>query len=450
MECGQVGDGGNCRFCRLCSNAKRIGAESVGGERSSLVQALVYTFIALASVGIAGTGYFGLTLTPLESVLVAVMFACVAIVLLERTLRQRAENRLERAIEDLSRLLSTDAQAGAVLGQRINAIADTNPGERLDGVEADISVLGTVIRQVAEAVAELEEREKRAPRGGAPDSSRRPTSTAIAAPPPRDPEPTIPLEMLRQAVEDNRLIYHIQPIVTLPQRRPFGYDLVPRLMLEDGDLADKVDFMPRRGGDDVIRHIEGIALVEAVTIGRRARTSGQPTNLFIPLSRSTLSNTDAAEQLLVTLEANRAIAPAMTFLIEDRDWAGMSTGERAIADAMAKKGIGFSLANVKSLRVDVAELASQSVRSLRVDAGRFLAEPAVYTDFHPSDIANYLGRFGVDLLATGIANEPQILDLLDDGITLVQGNHIAAPGPVRPDLVVERARTPATARRAEV
>src|SRR5690606_39029512 len=76
----------------------------------------------------------------------------------ERTLRQRAENRLEKAIEDLSRLLATDAQAGAVLGQRINAMADLNAGARLEGVEADISVLGTVIRQVAEAVAEMEDR----------------------------------------------------------------------------------------------------------------------------------------------------------------------------------------------------------------------------------------------------------------------------------------------------
>ncbi|MEO5808177.1 EAL domain-containing protein [Devosia sp.] len=413
------------------------------------MQALVYTFIAFASLGIGGTAYFGLTFTPLESIMLATVFGCVAVVLVERSLRQRAETRLERGIEDLSRLLSTDAQAGAVLGQRINALADVDAGRRLEGVEADISVLGTVIRQVAEAVAELEERTKKAnaAAGGRPTTY----TTAIAPPPPpRDPEPTIPLEMLRQAVDDNRLIYHIQPVVTLPQRRPFGYDLVPRLMLEDGDLADKIDFMPRQKGDDVVRHIEGIALVEAVTIGRRARTGGQPINLFIPLSRATLGQTDSAEQLLVTIEANRAIAPGMTFLINETDWLNLTTGERAVADAMAKKGVGFSLANVKSLRLDVAELAAQSVRSLRVDAGRFLQEPAVYTDFQPSDIANYLGRFNVDLMATGISSESQILDLLDDGITLVQGNHIAAPGPVRPDLVIERPRTQANARRAEV
>lgn len=410
------------------------------------MQALVYTFIALAAVAVGAAAYFGLTFTPAEAILAAVVFGCVCIVLLERTLRQRAENRLEKAIEDLSRLLATDAQAGTVLGQRINAMADLNAGARLDGAEADISVLGTVIRQVAEAVAEIEERvAKPAPAG---------RDRMIAAPPPpppaaREPDPTIPLELLRQALGENRLVYHIQPVVTLPQRRPQGYDLVPRLLLEDGELAERADFLPRRGGEDLLRQIEGTGLVEAITISRRARTGGQPITLYIPLSRATLGDSVASEQLIVSLEANRAIAPGLIFVVSETDWRSLTTGERAIADAVAKKGASFSIASVKSLRVDVAELAAQGVRSLRIDAARFIEEPEAFTDFHASDIANYIARFDVRLLATGIAGEGQIVELLEDGITLVQGPYIAAPGPVRPDLTMEPVRQAPQLRRVE-
>ncbi|HTN61867.1 MAG TPA: EAL domain-containing protein [Devosia sp.] len=411
------------------------------------MQVLVYTFIALSALGIGCIAYFGLTFTPAEAIMAAVCFAAVAIVLLERTLRQRAENRLEKAIEDLSRLLATDAQAGATLGQRINALADLNAGNRLEGVEADISVLGTVIRQVAEAVADIEERTSK-PQSAA--HGRAISAPAIVTPPPRDPGPIIPLETLRQAISENRLIYHVQPIVTLPQRRPHGHDLVPRLMLEDGDLADRADFWPRKGGDDVLRHIEGVGMLEAITIARRSRSAGQPINLFVPLSRATLGDAGASEQLIAALEANRAIAPSLVFLVSETDWQSLTTGERAIADALVKKGSGFSLATVRSLRTDVAELAGQGVRSLRVDAARFIEEPEAFTDFHASDIANYLNRFGVNLLATGIANEQQILELLDVGITLIQGPHIAAPGPARPDLMLDRPKSAAPAlRRAE-
>jgi len=413
------------------------------------VQALVYTFIALAAAGIGATAYFGLTFTPAEAILAAIVFGCACVVLLERSLRQRAENRLERAIEDLSRLLATDAQAGAVLGQRINAMADINADQRLESVEADISVLGTVIRQVAEAVAEIEERATR------PQPVSRERMIAATppqpVPPAREPEPTIPVEMVRQALNEHRLVYHIQPVVTLPQRRPQGYDLVPRLRLEEGEFADGVDFIPRRGGPDVMRHIEGVGLVEAITIARRARSSGQPIKLYIPLSRATLSDNAACEQLLASLEANRLIAEGLIFAISETDWQGLTTPERAVADAMARKGAGFSILNVRSLRVDVADLAARNVRSLRIDAARFIEAPESFTDFHAADIANYVARFEVLLLATGIANERQIIELLDDGITLVQGPHIAPPGPVRPDLVVEPTRpTRPLLRRAEL
>jgi len=416
------------------------------------VQALVYTFIALAAAGVGATAYFGLTFTPAEAILAAVVVGCVFVVLLERTLRQRAENRLERAIEDLSRLLATDAQAGAVLGQRINAMADINADQRLEGVEADISVLGTVIRQVAEAVAEIEERvAKPQPAGRDRMIAATPAPAAAPAAPAREPEPSIPIEMVRQALSDNRLVFHIQPVVSLPQRRPQGYDLVPRLMLEDGELADPADFLPRRGGADVLRHIEGVGLVEAITICRRARSSGQPITLYIPLSRATLGDSESSEQLLASLEANRAIAAGLIFSIKETDWLGLSTAERAIADAMARKGAGFSILDVKSLRIDVAELAAQNVRSLRVDATRFIEELESFTDFHAADIADYVARFEVVLLATGIASERQIIELLEDGITLVQGPHIAAPGPVRPDLVVEVPRAAGQKlRRAEI
>lgn len=411
------------------------------------MQALVYSLIAFSAAGLGALAYFGLTFTPANAILVAVVFACACIVLMERVLRQRAENRLERAIEDLSRLLATDAQAGAVLGQRINAIADLNAGQRLETVEADISVLGTVIRQVAEAVAEVEDKVVKSTSSRAP--AERTDARMIAAPPPPPPvavivpetEPVIPLEMLRQAIADNRLVYHVQPVVRLPQRRATGYDLVPRLMLEDGELAEPADFMPRRGGKDVLRLIEGTGLVEAVAIARRSRTGGQPAMLYMPLSRATLGDEAAAEQVLVTLDANRAIAGSLTFLVSESDWQSLTTHERAIVEQMVRKGAGFSITGMTSLRVDVADMAAMGVRSLRVEAGRFIAAPEDFTDFHMTDIANYLARFEVVLLATGIANERQIVELLDADIVTVQGDYISPPGPVRADLALDSTRT---------
>ena len=86
---------------------------------------------------------------------------------------------------------------------------------------------------------------------------------------------------------------------------------------------------------------------------------------------------------------------------------------------------------------------------MRFDATRFLRKPASYTDFHTADIAPYAKRFHMDLVATGILDEKQLLSLFEDGIMLVQGPHISGPGPVRSDLLVEQPAGAAAERRRE-
>ena len=398
------------------------------------MQGLVYLFIALAALGVAGAAYFGLTFTPIEAAVTAVAFGCLAVLLVERQLRRRAEARLEKAVEDLSRLLSTDAQAGSQLSARIHTLTELKIGPRLEAIESDLAVLGTVVKQVTETVAEHEETR----RIGVEDRER--TRSKAEPEPDSDvmPEPMIPLEMLRQAIEDHRLVFHIEPIVTLPQRRPYGYDLVPRLAMEDGDFADRPDFMPRRGGEELIARLEADAIDEAVVIARRSRTAGTPITLFVPISSATLGSAKAVELILAAFDANRAIVNSLLLVIEQNGFKALGGKEKASLAAIGKMGVGLSLAAVNSLRFDYAELQGLGFKTVRVDATRFLRQPENFTDFHASDIASYGRRFGIEMVATGIIDEQQLLHLFEDGFALAQGPHIAGPGPVRPDLQLDR------------
>lgn len=409
------------------------------------MQGLVYIFIALAALGIAAAAYFGLTFTPIEAVVTAICFGAVAVMLMERALRRRAESRLERAIEDLARLLSTDAQAGQVLSQRINQLTDTNAGGRLEAIEADISVLGTVVRQVAEAVAEIEENQRRAglaPQKSDPVDAHRDDDDAL-------PEPVIPVELLKQALSENRLVCHIEPLVQLPARRPFAYDIVPRLILEDAEFADPADYLPRRGNIEVIRKIEALAFEEAITVARRARTAGQPVRLFIPMTRATTDHPASIELALSSLDANRAISSSIGFAISQSDFRLMTPTEKIAIAQMYRQGIGFTLTAATNLRVDFGELEGLGFQSVRVDATRFLRDPSQFTDFHIEDVAPYTRRFHLELTATGVIDEQQLLTLFENGVNFAQGPYIGRAGPVRPDLVVERGDGP-TLRRVEM
>ena len=396
------------------------------------MQALVYVFIGLSALGVAAAAYFGLTFTPIEAVVAAIAFACIAVLLVERQMRRRAEQRLEKAVEDLSRLLSANAQAGSALSQRVNALAEIDPGPRLTALEADVAVLGTVVRQVTETVAEHEERRRIVEEDRTPLPPVEPDPDSM-------PEPVIPLEMLRQAVDEERVVFHIEPIIGLPLRKAHSYDLVPRLVLEDDEFADRADFMPRHGGDDIVARLEADGVGEAVVIARRARTTGAPINLHVPISRATLGSGKAVDMVLAALEANRAISSSLSFAITQAEFRSTAPRERSSLAAIGKMGVGLSLSAATSLRVDYAELEGLGFKSLRIDATRFLRSPESFTDFHAQDVAAYGRRFGIELIATGIIDEQQLLQMFEDGITLAQGPHIAGPGPVRPDLQLDRA-----------
>ncbi len=398
------------------------------------MQGLIYLFIALVGVAIGVATFFGLTFTPIESVLAALIGVAFALFALERTLRMRAEARLQRSVQDLSRLLSTDAQAGQALNARLNQLEDVEPDRRLEVLEADVSVLGTVVRQLAEAVSDLEEASAKSGRATAPaeEKSAQPAATQTA----EEEEPVIPLEMLRQALEEDRLTHHVQPIVTLPQRRTHGYDLLPRLMLEDGELADSADFWPRKGGEDLIRHIELSSLSEAIAIARRSRTAGQPSRFYLPLSAATVTDEKSFARLQSQLETNEVICDLLCFRMAETAWSGLLETHASAIETIVDCKAGFSLNRVRSLRLNYTNLAAAGVRSVRVDARRFIDNPASYTDFHTADIAAYVNRFEIELIVTNVTSEPQILTLLDDGIGLVQGPHISEPGPIRPDLML--------------
>jgi len=223
----------------------------------------------------------------------------------------------------------------------------------------------------------------------------------------------------------------------LPQRRVHGYDLVPRLLLEDGELADPPDFMPRRGGERLVVRIEKLLIETAVMVARRARTNKEPVTLFAPITRATLADAAARDQMLAVLDANRAIAPSVVLVVDDGAYRGLGTEERDALDAMARKGAGICLDAVRSLRLEVGALSRGGVKYAKVGAARFIGSPQTLTDFHSADVAAFLSRSGIQLIARDVADEAQILSLLDDGVALAQGKHIAPASPIRADLLSE-------------
>lgn len=395
------------------------------------MQGLVLIFIGVCGAALGAAAYFVLGFTPIEAGLLALVIALGGVLIEERAARRRSFRRLEAGVEEMGRLLATDAKAGQVLSQRVNALADLDLGPRLEVIEADMSVLGTVVRQVAEAVSELETAQARlAPTPRNDGSQQRGGAT--------HPQPTIALDDVRRALDESRLVHHVQPILTLPQRKVHAQNLVARIEF-DGDLADPPEFMPvpTSEGRVVLRRIDLLCAEEAIRIVRRARLNGDPVRLLVDISPASLGDKPALEQLLTLMAANRAVNSDFVFALGHHDWTALSHPEADGLASLVHEGAIIALRDVKTLRLDFAGLAEKGVRYISTSGHAFLKTPATLTDFHASDINDYIKRFGINLIVTGLESENEILALLDDGIRLAQGPVLGATGPLRPDLADE-------------
>jgi len=393
------------------------------------VQLLVYIFIFLLGLALAFGAYLGLTFTPIEALLLGIVAISLAVVIFERTLRRRAEERFEKGIEDLSRLLSTNAQAGQVLSKRMNKMIDQDSGNRLGIMEADVSVLGTVVHQVAEAVAQLEEVQAKADSASSSLNIKQEIKKIV--------DPVVPIKDVKKALDDGRVIIHASEIISLPKRQVQAYDLTPHIQLENGQMKKAADFVPQTGSESMVRRIDQLGFKRVFEYLESTNKSEEPNSelipVHVPISKATLSDIAIIEWIIAQLDISRDLARIISFSIPESQFNSLDNKEQINLTALVEKGSSISIIKVSNLRMDFADLRHKGVSSVRANSDIFINKTGKLTDYQAPDVASYISRFGIDLIMSDVQNEEQILSLLEDDIRFISGEYVS---PAKPALSV--------------
>ncbi len=459
-------------------------------------------FVAICMVLIAGSLGMALhaatDLGASQSAVVALAALAVMILHHAVSIRLADRPRISDQIADLSRGTADLARQVGEFGRRLNAIegrlasANTASQDRLRALHDEINELGDLVNQLAGAVAAhddvlMDEVEAAAassartpsgrdaapatippappPRQPAPPSAMKPPAVAPAAvaPPPPSAAAPAPVEndyldldvepanddaalvrTIRAAIDANQIEIYLQPIVTLPQRKVRFYEAVTRLRDAGGQVLAAEDFIATAEAAALMGRIDHGVILRCVQVLRRLTVRNKDAGIFCNVSHTTLADPASFAQCLDFLDANRALAPC--FVLEFRQGAFNRLGpvEREHLAALAQRGFRFSLDHVEDLRIEPRDLADRGVRFIKVQAA-LLLDPrhAAAADIHAADLADLLGRFGIDLIAERIEGERAVVDLLDYNVRFGQGFLFAAPRPLRPE--ADAARSPPAA-----
>jgi cyclic-di-GMP phosphodiesterase TipF (flagellum assembly factor) len=464
-------------------------------------------FVAICMVLISGSIgavlYLRFGVSAADSALVAVATLTCLVLYNAVATRLRDRGDLGGQIADLSRGTADLARQVGDIGRRVAGL-ENRPQEAVDKalaatkpIAAELSELGAIIKQLAETVADHDNR-LRALQAAVPGSAAAapekpplvPPSATAAAPAPAASSGSFPagapsagdgttaraeepapanaiasgpfkgltadaiIALLREAVEANRIDLFLQPIVTLPQRKVRYYEAVARLRTGDGELVLPADFLPHAEAGGLMPKIDNAMLFRCVQVVRRLMTKNRDVGVFCNVSPSTLVDSESFPQFTEFMEANRAIAPALMLEFSQAAHRAMGPIEAESLAALADRGYRFSMDQVTDLRIEPRDLADRGYRFVKVPSALLLdRNGALASDIHPADFSGLLSRFGIDLVATHIESEAAVVDLLDYEVRYGQGFLFSPPRPVRPevmqgladrnDLVVREAPPPA-------
>ncbi|HWA01757.1 MAG TPA: EAL domain-containing protein [Caulobacterales bacterium] len=268
------------------------------------------------------------------------------------------------------------------------------------------------------------------------------------APQPQPQTTRGPMDLVREALMENRVELHLQPIVQLPQRRTAFYEGFTRLKDATGRLILPQEFIPAAEQAGLMSIIDNVLMFRCVQIVRKLMKQDRRVGIFCNISPAALADEHFFAQFLEFMRENRDLAGSVIFEIPQASYEARTSVEARAMAKLIDLGFRFSIDKITSLEIDLPDLERSGVRYVKA-AARVLADQlmrdgkrprsAITREIAAADVSAVFARYGVDLIAERIESEDLVLEALDLDIPYAQGHLFGAPRAIKESLMEETA-----------
>ncbi len=231
---------------------------------------------------------------------------------------------------------------------------------------------------------------------------------------------------IREALERDRFVLHVQPLLNLEHDEVDRYEVLLRMLGENDELIPPGAFLPAAERYGLIQEVDRHVMKRAIALA-----ADKGLSLNVNLSAQSLEDQMLPDMIERELEANGAKASQLSFEVTETAAITNIARARQLAERLRELGCGFALDDfgagfasfyyLKQLPFDTLKIDGAFVRDLPSGKEDQLVVKAVV------DVARGLGKKTV---AEFVENE-ETLDLLRlEGVDYAQGFHIARPHPV--------------------
>jgi len=346
--------------------------------------------------------------------------------------------RPKKTLDAMETKISDIAKTARDVDERINVVE-----ARTDAVETTVKhelserrdALITEMRQLEGLITRLSENFE--------------NRLAGEAAPVQSPEDDLVLRAVKEALEEGRIDLHLQPIVSLPQRRIAFYEGFSRLRTADGSLIMPAEFLDAARRSNLMGLIDNMTLFRCVQIVRKLAARDRRVGVFCNISAASLEDEQFFPNFLSYMEENRDLAGAMIFELRADRFETRSRKMRENMDQLVALGFRFSLDHAQGLNIDLPRLQDAGVRFVKMSGGLLLdqlRDPAgsrpissIQRPLTAEDVSAVFSRYGVTLIAEKMEDEVSVVEILAFDIPFGQGNIFGAPRPIKTSLMEETA-----------
>jgi len=266
---------------------------------------------------------------------------------------------------------------------------------------------------------------------------------------PLPPQDDAALRSVKDALLDGRVDLHLQPIVSLPQRRVSFYEGFTRLRRPDGSLILPAEFLDpaRRAG--LMGVIDNMSLFRCVQIVRRLAERDRRVGVFCNISSASLEDDQFFPHFHEFMMENRDLSGSVIFEIRADRFETRSRKMRDSMDKLTALGFRFSIDHAADLALDLPRLQDAGIRFVKMNGQRLIddlrdpngARPvsSINRQLDGEDVSAVFSRYGVTLVAEKLEDETSVVEILEFDIPYGQGHVFGAPRPIKSSLMAETA-----------
>jgi cyclic-di-GMP phosphodiesterase TipF (flagellum assembly factor) len=238
------------------------------------------------------------------------------------------------------------------------------------------------------------------------------------------------LDIMRDALRQNRVDLYLQPIVSLPQRKHRYFECFSAVRNAHGAVITPDRYIEIAKKSGLIKAIDNMLLFRCIQLVKKIQKHDYATSFFCNVSPTTRADREFFQEFREFLERNEEMAPSIVFEFSQADIAAHPEEVIEDVERLSTVGYRFCMDQIVDLDFDAEALAELGFHFVKVEAGTLLPDrggdnPGVAENI--AALKRRLDSAGIDLIVEKIETEQMLIELLDYNIDFGQGYLFGEP-----------------------